>query len=50
MRRSRYHGKNKTHFQNVLWVTAIKVVRILTWFEERPLAKTRTSHFAALVA
>jgi transposase len=50
MRRSRYHGLDKTHFQNLLCATAINLVRSLAWFEEHSLAKTRTSHFAALVA
>jgi transposase len=50
MRRSRYHGLDKTHFQNMLCATAINLVRVLAWFEEHSLAKTRTSHFAALVA
>lgn len=48
MRRSRYRGMEKTHLQHVIIATAINVVRVLAWSEGKPLAKTRTSRFAAL--
>jgi len=48
MRRSRYRGMEKTHLQHLIIATAINLVRVLAWLEERPLAKTRTSKFAAL--
>jgi transposase len=38
----------KTHLQHLIIATAINLVRVLAWLEERPLAKTRTSKFAAL--
>jgi transposase len=48
LRRSRYRGMAKTHFQHLAIATAINVMRVLNWLEEIPLAKTRTSKFAAL--
>ena len=48
MRRSRYRGMEKTHFQHLVIATAINLVRTLAWLEGEPLAKTRTSKFAAL--
>src|SRR2546423_3393865 len=50
MRRSRYRGMEKTHLQHLIIATAINLVRVLAWLEEQPLAKTRTSKFAALAA
>ncbi len=50
MRRSRYRGMEKTHFQHLIIATVINLVRVLAWSEGRPLAKTRTSKFAALAA
>lgn len=49
MRRSRYIGLTKTHLQNLMIATAINVARYVAWKNERPLAKTRTGAFAALV-
>jgi transposase len=49
-RRSRYRGLPKTHLQHVLTAVAINVRRIIAWFDKRPKAATRTSHFAALAA
>ena len=48
LRRSRYRGKEKTHFQDLAIATAINLVRVLAWLDGEPLAKTRTSKFAAL--
>src|SRR2546427_12183057 len=48
LRRSRYRGMEKTHFQHLVIATAINVVRTLAWLDGEPLAKTRTSKFAAL--
>jgi transposase len=48
MRRSRYRGMKKTHLQHLIIVTAINLVRVLAWCEDKPLATTRTSRFAAL--
>src|SRR2546421_8385797 len=48
MRRSRYRGIEKTHLQHLSIATAINLARVLAWLEEQPLAKTRTSKFAAL--
>jgi transposase len=48
MRRSRYRGMEKTHLQHLIIATAINVVRLLAWLDGKPLAKTRTSKFAAL--
>jgi transposase len=49
-RRSRYRGLPKTHLQQVLTAVAINVRRLIAWFEKKPKASTRTSHFAALAA
>ncbi len=48
MRHCRYRGMKKTHLQPVIIVTALNLVRTLAWLEGEPLAKTRTSKFAAL--
>jgi hypothetical protein len=48
MRRSRYRGIEKTHLQHVSIATALNLVRTVAWWEGEPLAKTRTSKFAAL--
>jgi transposase len=48
MRRSHYRGMQKTHFQHLIIATVINLVRVLAWSEGQPLAKTRTSRFAAL--
>lgn len=50
MRQSRYYGLEKTHLQNVLTAAAINLTRAVNWLTEIPLAETRTSRFAALVA
>ena len=48
IRRSRYIGLAKTHLQHLITAAAINLVRALNWLDNQPLAKTRTSHFAAL--
>lgn len=48
MRRSRYRGIEKTHLQHMIIATALNLARTLAWLDEIPLAKTRTSKFAAL--
>lgn len=48
LRRSRYRGMAKTHLQHLISATAINMKRVVAWLDEIPLAKTRTSHFAAL--
>ena len=50
LRRSRYHGLRKSHFQNVAVATGINIQRLTDWLEDVPRAKTRTSRFAALNA
>ena len=48
LRRSRYRGMQKTHLQHLVSATVINLVRTLAWLDGEPLAKTRTSKFAAL--
>ena len=50
LRRSRYCGMQKTHLQHLVIATAINVVRFLAWSQGEPMAKKRTSKFAALIA
>jgi len=40
----------KTHLQHSMIATAMNVTRTLAWLEGEPIAKTRTSKFAALFA
>ena len=40
----------KTHLQHLILATVINLVRVLAWWDGRPLAKTRISKFAALAA
>ncbi|MFJ7273260.1 IS1182 family transposase [Kitasatospora sp. NPDC098663] len=47
-RRTRYIGLPKTHLAHVLTATAINLIRLDAWWNEEPLARTRTSHLAAL--
>ena len=49
-RRSRYRGLAKTHLQQVMTAVAMNIDRIVSWLVGRPLAATRTSRFAELVA
>jgi hypothetical protein len=48
LRYARYRALTKTHCQHVATAAAINVDQIMAWLDERPRAKTRTSHFAAL--
>jgi transposase len=48
LRRSRYRGLQKTHLQHLVTAVVINLVRTLAWLDGKPLAKTRTSKFAAL--
>jgi transposase len=50
VRRARYRKLAKTHLQQVVSAVAINLDRIAAWLADRPLAATRTSRFAALVA
>ena len=50
LRRARYVGLAKTHLQHVLTATAINFVRVSHWLQGRPLAQTRQSSFARLMA
>lgn len=50
MRRTRYIGLAKTHLQHILTATAINLSRCLHWLADTPMAKTRTSRFAALAS
>lgn len=50
VRRSRYVGLAKTHFQHLVCATALNLVRVLAWLEEPSLAPTRRSHLATLAA
>lgn len=48
LRHARYPGLAKTHLQHVITAAAINMVRIASWANGRPIAKTRCSYFAAL--
>ena len=48
MRRSRYRGLAKTHFQHLVTSTAINLKRAVYWLMGIPCITTRTSSFAAL--
>jgi Transposase DDE domain len=50
LRRARYLGMRKTHLQHVVTATATTIVRLVSWFDGGPFAKTRTARFAALAA
>ena len=50
LRRTRYRGLAKTGLQHAATAAAINLDRIAAWFGGRPIAPTRTSHFAALAA
>ena len=51
LRRARYRGLAKTHVQAVATAAAaLNVARLGAWLAGRPLAPTRTSHFARLAA
>jgi transposase len=48
MRRARYLGSAKVHFQHLMTAAAINLRRTIDWFLGVPTATTRTTHFAAL--
>ncbi|MFE5027910.1 hypothetical protein ACFRAO_32480 [Streptomyces sp. NPDC056656] len=48
MRRTRYRGLAKTHLGHVLTATAVTLIRFDAWWNDTPLARTRTSRLAAL--
>ena len=48
MRRTRYRGLTKTHLHHLATAAAINVMRMVDWLLDKPLASTRTSHFARL--
>jgi transposase len=50
LRRSRYIGQAKTHLQHILSAAAINLIRIDAWLNGTPLAHTRQSSFARLMA
>jgi transposase len=50
LRRSRYIGLSKTHLQHVLTAVALNLVRLSAWLAGAPLASTRQSTFARLIA
>jgi transposase len=50
LRECRYIGKAKTHLQHVLTAAAINFVRVSEWLDGTPVAKTRRSAFAAVMA
>jgi hypothetical protein len=47
-RRTRYIGMAKTHLAHVLTAAAINLIRLDAWWNDTPLARTRTSRLAAL--
>ncbi|MFF3733411.1 transposase, partial [Streptomyces sp. NPDC002476] len=47
-RRTRYIGQAKTRLAHILTATAINLIRLDAWWNETPLARTRTSRLAAL--
>jgi predicted membrane-bound mannosyltransferase len=49
-RRARYIGLAKTHLQHALTAAAINLVRLGAWLGGQPLARTRQSAFARLMA
>jgi transposase len=50
LRRTRYIGMAKTHLQNVAIAAATNILRVITWLNDVPFAKTKPSRFAALAA
>jgi len=50
MRKCRYAGLAKTGLQHFAEAAAMNLARMAAWLEEKPLAQTRTSAFARLVA
>jgi transposase len=50
LRRSQYTGQAKTHLQNIAIAVATNIKRSIDWLNEVPLAPTRRSRFALLLA
>jgi DDE family transposase len=50
LRQARYRGLAKTGLQNVATAAALNLDRLAAWLAQRPLAPTRLSRFAALMA
>lgn len=50
LRRSRYVGEAKTHFQHLATAAAINVNRISSWLRDKPREQTRISAYAKLMA
>jgi transposase len=48
LRRTRYWGVAKPHWQHVAPAAAINIDRLVAWLDERPRAQTRPARFAAL--
>ncbi len=48
MRRSRYRGLTKTHFQHLVTAAALNIQRVLSWLCEQPSSVAYTSHIALL--
>ena len=48
LRQARYLGLAKTHLQELGTATALNLTRWSAWHRQKPRAKTRTSHLAAL--
>ena len=49
IRRLRYIGQSKTHLQQIVSATAINFVRVNSWLQEIPPAKTRQPLFAKVM-
>ena len=50
MRRSRYIGLEKTHFQHIGIAAAMNVVRLIDWLDGTSPAPTRISTFQRLLS
>jgi transposase len=49
LRRSRYIGQEKTHFQHLATAAAMNIVRLMRWLDGEPHAQTRRSPFVQLL-
>ena len=50
MRRSRYRGEPKTHLQHIATAAATNIKRLVNWWNEIPVAKTKPTRFSVLMA
>jgi hypothetical protein len=48
VRHARYIGRDKTRLQHLATASAMNLIRVANWLDERPWAKTRTSAFERL--